>query len=210
MRPVASIAAALTSVVLTLSVASAAFGAPAVIGPPPATTQPRTSVQTVTKAEAQAQLAKQRAAYEKQIAVLKGQVSALKSQVSTLSAHVTELEGADSSTQDEVASLTALNESLRGDYTKLFEARNADLATIDDLTAENKLLTARVASIRPPIARDWLDWAALAIGLLIGGAIGLYFGIRRGEDRATGGGIPANVSAWWGEPEGPTGASKSA
>lgn len=197
MRLVALAAAALTCATLVVGAPLAAVAAPAVIGPPPVTkTQPIVVQTGLTQAEVKAELAKQKKLYDQQIADLKSQNA--------------ELETSVASKDEEIASLTSLNESIRADYTKLFEASNSQLTKLERLTAQNKKLNAAASGTRPSFARDWLDWVALVVGLLLGGIVGLRFGIRRGEDRATGSGIPENVAAWWGEPEGSGEASKPA
>jgi hypothetical protein len=199
-RPVASIAAALALAVVFVG-ASVAVAEPAVIGPPPTVSRPRTSSSnTVTKAEAQAQLTAQltaqRRSYERQIAALKAQLAKTRSEVANL-------DGAYSLKDQEIVDLTSQNESVRADYEKLLETQSSNLAKIAYLTAHNEELAAAVEGTRPPIGRDWFDWAVLGLGAVLGGLIGLFFGIRRGEDRAGGGGIPADAAAWWGESERP-------
>jgi hypothetical protein len=199
-RLVASIAAALALAVVLVGT-SVAAAETAVIGPPPTVSHPRTtSSNTVTKAAAQAQLTAQltaqRRSYERQLAALKAQLAKAKGEVANL-------DGAYSSKDQEIVGLTSQNESIRADYEKLLETQSSNLAKITYLTAHNEELAATVKGTRPPIGRDWFDWAALGLGVVVGGLIGLFFGIRRGEDRATGGGIPANVAAWWGETDRP-------
>lgn len=190
MRLEARIATVLAISTLAFGPARLALGAPSVIGPPPTTSRTRTSVVTISKAEAQAQLDAQRKTYEEQVAALKEQVTSLKERV-------TELEDAGTSNTEDVAALSETNGQLREDYTKLYEAQNANLATIDRLTTDNERLAHAVEGLRPPAGRDWIDWAALVAGVVAGGLLGLRFGIKRGEDRAVGG-IPPNVAAWWG------------
>lgn len=190
MRPVAFVAAALTFVCLVLGMPLAAIAAPAVIGPPPDAKTRTVVVQTgLTQADVNAALARQKKANDQESAKLESRI--------------TELKATASSKDEEIAALASLSESIRADYTKAFSSQQSQLDKIEELTAKNHELAAAANGTRPAFARDWLDWAALAAGLLLGGLIGLRLGIRRGEDRATGAGIPANVAAWWGEPEGP-------
>lgn len=212
-RLAAWITAALILVTFALGVPLVASGAPAVIGPEDSVVVDA----ELTQAVIDAALAKQKKTYDSQIATLRSQIrqlesdkSELESEITRLESQITQLKGGTSGQSEEIESLESLNESLREDYDELAAAQEWRIAEMGELTEKNRELSARVAQIRPPFTRDWLDWAALAVGVLVGGLFGLRVGIRRGEDRVTGGGIPASVAATWGEPEAAEEASEPA
>ena len=173
--------------------------AAAIIGPPPPSAS--TSLASL-RAYYEDRLARQEAAYQRQLdsykrqlATATAQKTAAQTSADSLAAQVEALRSSLGTQQ--AKALTGENAALKSDYAAVLQARLQQGDQIDQLKAENARLTARADAVRRPIARDPLDWLILGVGLVAGALAGLRIGLKRGEDRATGGPIPAHVSAWW-------------